>query len=570
MKRNSIVRKAYSLIELSIVLTIVSVLVSGAMTISVAKMKQESVKITEERMKVIYGRMRHYLKVNRALPCPAPITDIKSSSSTYGTLGNCTAVSGVFVNNTNQIWGAVPVLNIGLPAEYAEDGFGSKFIYFIDKRFTTASDTSVPPDFATTTFSTMLNDQLSASPLTLWTIKERVSGSLQTITDKAVLGIVSLGENKGGAYNANAATANAATADTDEQTNDSATTVFISSSASSDSFDDIVFYKTASQMLGDFAELKHLVPCDNTDADYIGSSTGDTWYNGIAYSKKHPECTANPDLRHSKRCGAGGTFTDLYTSNCESAGSDGCSLAIGNIGTGAYSGSAVSMASGDTAALTCRSGYGRQITGTSYQFRSNNTSQTCDRLITDRTNTAPLAVCKSGTITVLNDCSACRSCSSTSGVYSRDRDDVYDNDDDEYFTVLETRSCVASYGGDCGNGNMRFDAYYYTGPNMEFVQLDPHEQAARGCGSLNTQFNVDSHHPLGTHPYDLGVSTAHNGAQKTYCQHQNHDRDSSGALAFKCYDGKYRMRSRCCKRSKNCDNNAYNNWWGTGSCPNLF
>ena len=562
--------KAYSLIELSIVLTIISVLVAGVMAISTAKIKQSRTQLTQERIKIIYNRLQHSMKVNRALPCPALTNKIKSADSDYGTAGNCTAVSGVYASG-DYVWGAVPIKSLGLPAEYAEDGFGSKFFYFIDKRFTIGSDPSIPPDFTTTTFSTMLNNQLSASPSNLWSVKERVAGNLQVITDHAVLGIVSLGENKASAYNANSASRNPAASDVDELTNSSATTEFITSSASSDDFDDIVFYKTAAQLLGDFSELKDLIPCDNTDSDYIGSSTGDAWYNGVVYSKKHPECVGNTDLRHSKRCGADGTFTNLYTSNCESVGGDSCSLATGNIGVGSYydgaAGNPKVMSNGELFTITCRSGFGREIVGANrYVNISDNTDLTCGTTLTDRSNHSPIALCNAGTIEIIHDCSACRDCTDSSGVYAIDSPDVQNGGGTQ--TLLNTGGCVARHDGSCGGNNKRYDAYRYTGSDLErngVTTFDYQKQAARGCWGLSTSLYVTHDQPL-TSINKTGSYLIH-GTKQRWCQHQNHNADSSGFMSFQCLDGKFKMQSACCDSSKTCDNNVHDNYWGSTSCP---
>jgi len=412
-KKFANIQKAYSLIELSIVLVIISTLVAGALTISVDNLKNDQTRLTKERMDKVYKILGNYIRVNKSLPCPASLTKVKSVDSDYGTSGNCTTVSGVTAISTNYILGAVPTLTLGLPSEYAEDGFGNKIVYFVDKRFTIAANLNAAPDFGVTNFSTMANNQLSATPSDLWLIRSNPSGSRQDVTPNAVVGMVSAGQNKLGAYNARSASANATSSDADEATNyNGAASTMISSSPASNSFDDLVFYKTMKDIIADYPDIMYLVPCDNTNTQYInGSNTGDTWYDGIVYSKKNVCPSPNQDLRFSKKCGTNGNFT-IQNESCSVTGVSTCSLTNNqNVGTGAkYTGATQAYSNGSIVPLSCRTDFGRQIIGGSRT--SDDATQTCSSTTTDRSTTSlPQAVCSNGTLYTINDCSACRSCS---------------------------------------------------------------------------------------------------------------------------------------------------------------
>ena len=417
--RNSFL-KAYSLIELSIVLVIVSVLVSGAMVVSVDSLKTDQIRITKERIDAVYKRLAYHIKTNRDLPCPALTNKVRSTDSDYGVAGTCAGVAyGVYASG-NFIWGALPCATLGLPLDYCEDAFGSKFLYFVDKRFTVAADIGVAPvfdaDINNYNFSTMANNQLSSSPATIWTIKENPAGSLQNITTNAVFGIVSAGANKFGAYNSNSSTAiSTAGSDSDELMNQNATSgsgYFVSSSPASNSFDDLVFYKAMKDIIADYPDLMYLVPCNNTNSQYInGSNTGDTWYDGIVYSKKAVCSSPNQDLRFSKKCGTNGNFI-IQNESCAVTGNGTCSLTNSqSIGTGAqYTGTTQSYPNGSIVPLSCKTNFGRTIIGGSRT--SDNTAQTCNLTPTDRSTTdLPQAVCSNGALYVINDCTACRSCS---------------------------------------------------------------------------------------------------------------------------------------------------------------
>jgi len=47
-------RSAYSLLELSIVIVIISILITGAMTTAVGSISNAKVKITKDRLQIIY------------------------------------------------------------------------------------------------------------------------------------------------------------------------------------------------------------------------------------------------------------------------------------------------------------------------------------------------------------------------------------------------------------------------------------------------------------------------------------------------------------------------------------
>ncbi len=412
------IQRAYSLIELSIVLVIISTLVAGALTISVDNLKNDQTRLTKERMDRVYKILGNYIRVNKSLPCPAPLTKVKSVDSDYGTSGGCVTVSGVTAISTNYILGAVPTHTLDLPSEYAEDGFGNKIVYFVDKRFTAAANLNAAPNFGDTNFSTMANNQLSATPSNLWLIQSNPAGSRQNVTPNAVLGMVSAGPNKLGAYNARSASANATSSDADEATNSNGVaSTIISSSPASNSFDDLVFYKTMKDIIADYPDIMYLVPCNNTNSQYENTSNigGDTWYDGIVYSKKGFCPSPNQDLRFSKKCGTNGNFT-IQNESCSVIGTSTCSLTNNqDVGTGAkYIGTSQVYSNGSIVPLSCRANYGRKIITGSRD--SDNLSQTCYSSPTDRSTTAtdfPQAICSNGTLYPINDCTVCVYCNLT-------------------------------------------------------------------------------------------------------------------------------------------------------------
>lgn len=286
-------KTAFSLLELSIVIIIISILIVGSMSASMTAINNAKYKVTRDRMAEIYKAMGNYLLINKALPCPASLKNMKSDSATganYGvaaptaTPGTC-ALDGVFIGgmSSSLAYGMIPVQALGLNADMAEDGFGNRFTYIVSKGFTDVSVASTSSGFG----SVSPASGFTVPTAGFITLKESLGNSVfQTNTNDAVFAIISHGANKYGAFNNNALTQNAASADADEQENygtsfvdggGTADTVTISSylvpsAVNSDVFDDVIFYKTRNNLLLDYSAMS-LIVCPaiaaNTDTSYV-------------------------------------------------------------------------------------------------------------------------------------------------------------------------------------------------------------------------------------------------------------------------------------------------------------
>jgi prepilin-type N-terminal cleavage/methylation domain-containing protein len=238
---------AFSLIELAVTITIISVVIAGFLSVTIGSNINNKVKLTRDRINKIYKALGTYVLVNQRIPCPASLEAIKSSDATYGneggTAGSC-SVTGVYASTTNSglIYGMVPVRALLLPNDFAEDGFGNKIVYIVGQQYTSS-----------TTFS---------SSGTAMTIQRYANSALTTEASNAIFVIISYGANQYGAFGSKSATQNSASADTDEKTNaitslnDSAKTgvfsgTFTDYTERSTIFDDIIFYKSRNNFLMD-------------------------------------------------------------------------------------------------------------------------------------------------------------------------------------------------------------------------------------------------------------------------------------------------------------------------------
>lgn len=311
-------KKAFSLIELSIVLVIISVLIAGTLSVSVTGLNNAKIKITNDRIAAIYKAMGNYLQVNKTLPCPASLRKMKTESNygtSVGSAGACFsgAADGVFKSNNqaNVMYGMVPVKTLGLANEMGEDGFGNKFVYVVNKAFTLAEYPTATDNSGFSYHSTSGNDMLLVLQMP----------STNTV-DGVVMAIISLGINKYGAFNATSSSPNGGSADTYEPQNYlaniveggggntadygvnatySGRVVLASSSTTSDTFDDIVFFKSRNDLVTDF-DAQYLLPCTSSTTGWASGYT-DAFVGQIRY--RSTTCSApNDSITPSKKCAA--------------------------------------------------------------------------------------------------------------------------------------------------------------------------------------------------------------------------------------------------------------------------
>jgi prepilin-type N-terminal cleavage/methylation domain-containing protein len=315
MMKKNLKKTAFSLIEISIVVLIIAILITGSLSSSITAINNTKIKSTRDRMDEIYKALGNYLLVNGKLPCPASILELKPSSTygtSIGTAGTCSG-TGVYSSTTsgatNLVYGMVPVKTLGLSNDLAEDGFEDKIAYIVDKNFTGAN------------FGT------AASTATM-TINEIPGSVTKTITDDAIFALVSYGINKSGAFPINSATQIARSSDASETTNDLDSTtsplfdkILISDAKNSDVFDDVVFYKTRNNLLLDFGALS-LVPCQAgvLSLNYGGAanySFAQGSYNQLVVSTTQcPTGYRSTTNYPTRRCGAFGVWDSVAINPC--------------------------------------------------------------------------------------------------------------------------------------------------------------------------------------------------------------------------------------------------------------
>ncbi len=313
-------KTAYSLIELSLVILIISILITGALSVSVTSVNNAKIKNTNDRIAAIYNAFGAYLLANGRLPCPASILKSKTADSTYGdevTCSTITAGTGIYSSTTSSqlVYGMIPVKVLGLSLDMAEDGFGTKFAYIVNSNLTSKTITSSAPTlgFGGTSTTQYL------------TIQEKQGGVTNTVNSSVAFAIISYGANKSGGFNSTSSSQNTRSTDADEQDNDigasfvstGSTAAFnnnlVRLSTSSDVFDDIVFFKTRNDMMQDFNAFDSVpYPCQSGTYAQCGSTF--TWPAGdygqgvlSTTSCSITSCKAGP-ANAVRKCGAFGQW----------------------------------------------------------------------------------------------------------------------------------------------------------------------------------------------------------------------------------------------------------------------
>ena len=138
----------FTLLELSVVLTILAILIGGGLVIGTAQLEQSKITVTKERLDTIETMLENYVTAFNRLPCPANIT-LATSDANFGTEDRtapdaCDAVANEIFNDGEVFGSAVPVRTLQLPDNFMFDGWGHRFFYAVDQRAT--EDNSFDPD----------------------------------------------------------------------------------------------------------------------------------------------------------------------------------------------------------------------------------------------------------------------------------------------------------------------------------------------------------------------------------------------------------------------------------------
>lgn len=273
-------KSAFSLIELSIVMTVIAIIIAGGVAVSTSSIKKAKTQTTMERIEEIQKALHTFVYTYKRLPCPALLTNIPTDTA-YGaeaaTPGTCTgALTSSFSTAPNDaniglMYGAVPVKALGLTIDYLGDGFDNKFSYIVPRQLTEITIDGTGTVLITPGFEGQnMLDALTVNPIV---IKETMSSTSGTdiIVNGAYI-IISHGANGSGSYNinCNSSTCRNTNGNDDEDDNAPITdynSAFIVNSRFSD-FDDIIRYSTREGIIKDVGGFSTTV-CTAETSEYV-------------------------------------------------------------------------------------------------------------------------------------------------------------------------------------------------------------------------------------------------------------------------------------------------------------
>jgi len=122
IKRNLEVKKTqegYILIELAIVFLVIGLLITALIPLYQSYQQRDAKAETEERIDFIAKSFSAFLQTRWRLPCPAAAVDSH---------------------------GIIPYRTLGIPEQYAKDGYGNFFTYTVSPDFTTDNRLGIGPD----------------------------------------------------------------------------------------------------------------------------------------------------------------------------------------------------------------------------------------------------------------------------------------------------------------------------------------------------------------------------------------------------------------------------------------
>jgi prepilin-type N-terminal cleavage/methylation domain-containing protein len=207
----------FSLVELSVVLAVIGLTLSGALVIATKKTISDKIEETNYKLDMIEKAMDAYLIKNFRLPCVADPEQVQGDND-FGAEdndplvvaddGECQATN-TFDNGGSVYMGAVPTIDLILPNEFLFDGWGRRFSYVIDARFAHSHDPE-PPAGGGTLDGTNNSCNGGNSTGEKVCFKYQTSGSITILdatgnlanprTDEAVYVIISHGMNGNGAW----------------------------------------------------------------------------------------------------------------------------------------------------------------------------------------------------------------------------------------------------------------------------------------------------------------------------------------------------------------------------------
>ncbi|MFT6385817.1 MAG: hypothetical protein ACJAUU_000489 [Rickettsiales bacterium] len=274
-------------------------------------------KVSEKRMEIVYDAIKLHVAIKKRIPCPALFTNTKGDPN-YGNelidYGNCSSAlnDGDKEQNNNLAYGMVPIDSLNLTPDQAEDGFGTRFSYVVDKRFTRTNVNSLDElDGFELTQSSLAESDFPETSLYGIGVSSHNYDLLPN--NNGIIVLISHGENKFGGYDAVSSKKNSDSTNSDELTNHSINinNSFVTSS-SEVGFDDIVKFSTKAKLVRESGLEEIMCNGDEAkesqcpDESSVSNLSTSNWGN-VNYGDEY--CFAQPKSFCKKKCGKYGVWS---------------------------------------------------------------------------------------------------------------------------------------------------------------------------------------------------------------------------------------------------------------------
>ena len=127
----------FSLLEMAIVITIFSILISMSAGALVKIKDQQNQELTEAKLEKARMMLAAYYRANTELPCPAGLLRSYNHANFGTTLATCApnATEGIYAisgsGSTQILKGMLPTEQLGMPKSAALDAWGNKIMYVV-------------------------------------------------------------------------------------------------------------------------------------------------------------------------------------------------------------------------------------------------------------------------------------------------------------------------------------------------------------------------------------------------------------------------------------------------------
>ena len=137
-------KQGFTLLEMSIVITIISILAGGGVALFMSSLQRFQLQDTYDKMQALQQALYQYRIAYNRLPCPADVT-LAVESENFGkeaeNKGDCDGTPaanfhGSGSGDQNPHEGMIPTKTLSLPDEFAFDGWGRRIMYAVTKDMT--------------------------------------------------------------------------------------------------------------------------------------------------------------------------------------------------------------------------------------------------------------------------------------------------------------------------------------------------------------------------------------------------------------------------------------------------